>query len=209
MVVLAGEGASFSAGLDTRMFTPEGVPGEMSLLELAMGDENSIHAAIGEIQESFSWFSEIPAITIAAVQGHAVGAGFQIALACDFIVCAEDAKFSMREAKYGLIPDLTGTSPLVRCVGYKRALDICVTTRWVLADEAVRLGFATDVVRLDQLADRTQQLVDTVQSGIPGTAVELKSLLSGALDRTAQEQRIAERDAQIRRFAWLKKSMGQ
>jgi enoyl-CoA hydratase/carnithine racemase len=208
VVVLAGEGTSFSAGLDTRMFTPEGVPGEGSLLQVAMGDDDEVHAMIGEIQDSFSWFSEIPAITIAAVQGHAVGAGFQMALACDFIVCADDAKFSMREAKYGLVPDLTGTSPLVRTVGYKRALEICLTTRWVLADEAVRLGIAVDSVPVSSLAERTQELVDVVTSGIPGTAAELKSLLSNAVVASPVDQRVAERNAQIQRFKWLKKTMG-
>ena len=70
-------------------------------------------------------------MTIAAVQGHAIGAGFQLALACDFRVLAEDVQFCMAETGLGLVPDLGGTLPLVRLVGYSRAAEICVTSRRV------------------------------------------------------------------------------
>jgi enoyl-CoA hydratase/carnithine racemase len=207
VVVLTGEGASFSAGLDTRMFTPEGVPGELSLLDLAAKNDEEVDGVITEIQDSFSWLREVPAITVAAVQGHAVGAGFQIALACDLIVCAEDAQFSMKEAAYGLVPDLTGTSPLVQAVGYKRALEMCVTTRWVYAGEAVRLGIAIDAVPAAELSGRVQSLVESVTSGVPGTAAQLKSLLGNAVTASPADQLAAERSAQIRRFANLRKMM--
>ena len=209
VVVLAGEGASFSAGLDTGMFKPEGIPGEQSLLELAMEKDEDVDRMISEIQGSFSWLGEVPAITIAAVQGHAVGAGFQIALACDLIVCAEDAQFSMKEAAYGLVPDLTGTSPLVRTVGYKRALEMCLTTRWVYAEEAVRLGIAVDAVPQSELSERVQGLVDVVTSGVPGTAAELKTLLGHAVTASPADQLAAERRSQIRRFANLRKMMAR
>ncbi len=70
------------------------------------------------------------------MQGYAIGAGFQLALACDLRVLADDARFTMREPALGLVPDLTGTKPLVELVGYSRALEICATARWVAADEA-------------------------------------------------------------------------
>ena len=76
-------------------------------------------------------------MSIAAVQGHAIGAGFQLALACDLRVVADDVQFAMRETSLGLVPDLTGTHPLVGLVGYARALEICVTGRFVHAEEAV------------------------------------------------------------------------
>ena len=56
-----------------------------------------------------------------------MGAGFQLALACDLRVVADDARFAMRETSLGLVPDLGGTQPLVEAVGYSRALEICVT----------------------------------------------------------------------------------
>ena len=62
-------------------------------------------------------------VSIASVQGHAIGAGFQLALACDLRVMADDALLSMRETSLGLVPDLGGTQPLVDVVGYARALE--------------------------------------------------------------------------------------
>ncbi len=203
VVVLAAEGKSFSAGLDRRMFTPEGIPGQGSLMSLPDGSDDHIDTAIAEYQKGFSVFTDGPFVSIALVQGHAVGAGFQLALACDLIVCADDAQFSMREAAYGLIPDLTGTSRLVRTVGYGKALQICVTTRWVGADEAVRLGLATDAVPAEQLPSVAEEYVETVAGQVPGTAAAMKSLLSSAVTTTPQEQRDVERLAQIGRLRTL------
>ena len=65
------------------------------------------------------------------MRGYAIGAGFQLALSCDLRVVADDAQFSMKESALGLVPDLTGTKPLVESVGYARALEICATARMV------------------------------------------------------------------------------
>ena len=68
-------------------------------------------------------------VSIAAVQGHAIGAGFQLALACDLRILADDAKLCMKEPALGLVPDLTGTKPLVDIVGLPRAIELCLTAR--------------------------------------------------------------------------------
>ena len=141
-MVLRGEGASFSAGLDRRMLTPEGVPGEESLLTLATYDDQQIDAFIAQAQAAFAWWHRVPQVTVALVQGHAIGAGFQLALACDVMIVADDAKLAMRETSLGLVPDLAGTAPLVSRVGYSRAFEICARGRYVEADEAVRIGLA-------------------------------------------------------------------
>lgn len=151
VVVLRGEGKSFSAGLDRQAFTPEGFDGEPSFLDLARGDDATLDAAIAEYQEAFTWWRRTDLVTIAAVQGHAIGAGFQLALACDLRVVADDVQFAMRETSLGLVPDLTGTHPLVGLVGYARALEICATGRFVHADEAVRTGLANLAVPADEL----------------------------------------------------------
>src|ERR1019366_8303772 len=137
---------SFSAGLDRAMLTPAGVPGEPSVLALAAGAEGALEETIASFQRGFAIWSQVPAITIAAVRGHAVGAGFQLALAADLRVVAHDVAFAMAETGLGLVPDLGGTSPLVRCVGYGRALEICVTGRSVGAQEAVAIGLAAVAV---------------------------------------------------------------
>ncbi|PGH51042.1 enoyl-CoA hydratase/isomerase family protein [Streptomyces sp. Ru87] len=199
VVVLRGEGPSFSAGLDRRAFTPEGFEGEPSFMDLA-AREDAGDAAIAEFQEAFTWFRRNDLISVAAVQGHAIGAGFQLALACDLRVCAEDAQFAMRETSLGLVPDLTGTHPLVGLVGYARALEICVTGRLVRADEAERIGLANLVVPAADLDAATRDLAAAVTAAPRDAVIETKALLRGARDRTYDEQRAAERAAQGRRL---------
>ena len=77
---------------------------------------------------------------IAAVQGHAVGAGFPLAPACDLRIVADHVQFAIRETALGLVPDLGGTKPLVDAVDYPRALEICATGRPVGAQEAPACG---------------------------------------------------------------------
>lgn len=200
VVVLRGEGVSFSAGLDRQAFTPEGFDGEPSFLDLARGSEAGLDAAIATYQDAFTWWRRTDVITVAAVQGHAIGAGFQLALACDLRVCADDAQFAMRETSLGLVPDLTGTKPLVELVGYGRALEICATGRFVHADEAERTGLANLVVPASELDAAVTDLVAALLAPPRDAVVETKSLLRGAAAHSAKEQYAAERAAQGRRL---------
>lgn len=200
VVVLRGEGQSFSAGLDRQAFTPEGFDGEPSFIDLARGSDEALDAEIAAYQEAFTWWRRNDIISVAAVQGHAIGAGFQLALACDLRVAAEDAQFSMRETSLGLVPDLTGTHPLVSLVGYARALEICVTGRFVHADEAERTGLANLVVPAAELDGAVRDLAGALVAAPRDAVIETKALLRGAADRTYEEQRTAERAAQARRL---------
>ena len=198
VVLVRAEGPSFSAGLDRAMLTPQGAPGEPSILALAAGAAGALEDAIEQFQRGFSIWAQVPAITIAAVQGHAIGAGFQLALACDLRVVADDVAFAMRETSLGLVPDLAGTSPLVRAVGYARALEICATGRFVGAQEAVAIGLAAVAVPAEQLEATARELADAIL-GAPQTAVrELKPLLRSAVDASPGDQLRAEREAQAR-----------
>ena len=136
----ARRGPSFTAGLH-RAAHAAGRAGEPSVLELAASGEEALGPRSPASSAASPW-SQVPAVVLAAVQGAAIGAGFQLALACDLRVVADDVAFAMRETSLGLVPDLAGTAPLVRLVGYARALEICATGRAVHADEAVRLGLA-------------------------------------------------------------------
>ncbi|HVF18662.1 MAG TPA: enoyl-CoA hydratase/isomerase family protein [Mycobacteriales bacterium] len=200
VVVLTGEGASFSAGLDLAMFTPEGLPGTVGFAEMAQMPDADAEAVIASYQEAFTWWSRPDVISIAAVRGHAVGAGFQLALGCDLRVLTDDAQLTMAETTRGLVPDLAGTKPLVDIVGYSRALEICATGRRVGADEALRLGLAEVVVPSDELEGAVADLVAALLAPLRDAVIETKALLLGASSRTRAEQCVAERQAQLRRL---------
>jgi enoyl-CoA hydratase/carnithine racemase len=198
VVVIRAEGPSFSAGLDRDMLTPQGAPGEPSILALAAGAGGALEEAISGFQRGFAIWSQVPAITIAAVQGHAIGAGFQLALACDLRVVADDVAFAMRETSLGLVPDLGGTSPLVRSVGYARALEICATGRFVGAPEAVAIGLASVAVSREHLDVTARDLADAILQAPDAAVRELKPLLRHAIDASPTDQLKAEREAQAR-----------
>ena len=106
----------------------------------------------------------------------------------------------MKESALGLVPDLTGTKPLVEHVGYARALEICATARIVPADEAVAIGLATTAVPTDELDAAVDVLAAALVAPMPGVVSETKALLQGAAERDLDEQRRLEREAQVRRF---------
>lgn len=179
-VVLCADGPSFSAGLDRRMFTPEGIPGEGSMLAFAQMPPPELDAQIATYQEAFAWWRRSPVVTVAAVQGHAVGAGFQLALACDVIVVADDVAFAMKEPSLGLVPDLGGTLPLAQAVGYSRALELVVSGRRVGAEEAVRIGLALRSVPPEDLAQAAHEVASACASAAPGVVAATKALLRDA-----------------------------
>ena len=208
LVVVSGEGPSFSAGLDRNLIMGEPVDGQEPLLTLGAKPAPELQELISHFQAGFSWLRRPEIVSIAAVQGHAVGAGFQLALACDLRVVTPDAKFSMREPALGLVPDLGGTQPLVQLVGYSRALEICLTSRWVEADEALQLGLANIVVPAEELAGTVKDLSEALLTPLPGAVRETKALLLGASDRSYQDQLKAEREAQARRLKELLAALG-
>jgi enoyl-CoA hydratase/carnithine racemase len=203
VVVLKGAGASFSAGLDVGLLSPEGLPGEESVAALMHDTDGAVLDAIDGYQRGFTWLRDPRFVTIAQVRGHAIGAGFQLALACDLRVVADDVKFCMKEPALGLVPDLTGTKPLVEVVGYSRALEICATARYVLADEARELGLATVVVPAEDLDATTADLAAAIIANAAGAVRETKRLLQSAADADLDAQRLLERQAQLRRFREL------
>jgi enoyl-CoA hydratase/carnithine racemase len=204
VVVVRGAGHSFSAGLDRKMLVSgdadEGVETVASLLSRS---DEQISATIDAYQQGFTWLRDPRFVSIAAVQGYAIGAGFQLALSCDLRVVADDAQFCMKESALGLVPDLTGTKPLVESVGYARALEICATARMVGAAEAVHIGLALTAVPPDELDATIADLTAALTVPLPGAVSETKALLQGAAHRDLEEQRRLEREAQARRFREL------
>jgi enoyl-CoA hydratase/carnithine racemase len=209
VVVVRGAGDTFSSGLDRRMLTPQGVEGESSLMSLLEMPDGELADTISAYQEGFTWLRRSDIVSIAAVQGHAIGAGFQLALSCDLRILSEDASFAMREPMLGLVPDLTGTKPLVELVGYSRALELCATARAVGADEAREIGLATLVVPREELQQSVDDLVAALTAPLYGAVSETKTLLQSARVLDLEEQRRLEREAQVRRFRELASLMGQ
>lgn len=105
----------------------------------------------GKFLRAGNALAAIPRATIAAVNGYALGGGCEIALACDFRVAADNAKFGQPEILLGIIPGGGGTQRLARLVGAARAKDIILTGRQVDAEEAQRIGLADKVVPADQV----------------------------------------------------------
>lgn len=226
VVVVRGEGRAFSAGLDLSVAGALASGGEAAGGPAA-GDDGTVKRVAGaggtsaprgtfielvslppeqaadriaRFQEAFSWLRRPDLITVAAVHGHAIGAGFQLALACDFRVLSDDATFTMAEVGLGLVPDLTGTKRLVELVGYARALEICVTGRRVPAVEAERIGLANLVVGRADLDAAVADLTSAVLAAPRDAVVEIKALIAGAAGRAFAEQEAAERAAQVRRL---------
>jgi enoyl-CoA hydratase/carnithine racemase len=168
-VVVTGNGRAFSAGIDLASFDPA-VPGDRPPAVLTDRATEEREQAIAEVQEGYLWLHEAWYPTIAAVRGYAFGAGFQLALACDLRVAARGTRFGMLEAKYGLMPDLTGTQFLPRVVGPSKAKELIFTAAQVDANEALRIGLVNQVVDDGELESTVEALAERL-AGQPPIAI--------------------------------------
>lgn len=140
-VVLSGEGASFCAGLDFSSFQAmAGGEGTGVRVEVAIPEDSPVHA-LG--QHAVYVWRQIPAPVIAAVHGHALGGGFQLALGADLRIVHPNVQMSVLEIRWGLIPDMCGTMLLPPLVGLEAAKELTFTGRMIDGAEAVRLGVAS------------------------------------------------------------------
>jgi enoyl-CoA hydratase/carnithine racemase len=137
------------------------------------------------------------------VQGHAIGAGCQLALACDLRILADDAQLRLPEATLGLVPDLTGTSTLVELVGYSRALEICLTGRAVQAAEAHAIGLANLVVPAAELDAAVADLIAALTAVPVNASRATAELVRSAVRNDFAQQDAAERAAQVQRLQEL------
>jgi enoyl-CoA hydratase/carnithine racemase len=204
VVVVRGEGRAFSAGLDKRFFAAQEVDGLPGIAGIAALSDDDADATIAGFQSGFSWLRHPARVTVAAVQGHAIGGGFQLALACDLRVVADDVQFCMAETGLGIVPDLGGTYPLVQAMGYARAVEICLTGRRVGAPEAVASGLALRSVPAVELDAAVDELATALISAPAKAAAETLGLLAGVADGADPADALAaERAAQLRRLRSL------
>jgi enoyl-CoA hydratase/carnithine racemase len=168
-VVVTGVDPAFSSGIDTTVFT-------------SGRSANPADVDVAFFQRAFTIFEEIPKPVIAAVSGPAFGAGFQLALACDLRVVAEDASLSVMEVKWGIIPDLGATQRLPRVIGVGRAKELAFTARRIDAAEALQIGLANRVVAPGEHVKHATEWARELAAGPPLALAGIKRLMNAAFD---------------------------
>jgi enoyl-CoA hydratase/carnithine racemase len=198
-VVLSGEGRGFCAGLDLSSFEAMAGDGEPGAGDgpatrspgRGIMETNDRITHLGQ-QAAWVW-QELEVPVIAAIHGPALGGGFQIAMGADLRVVAPDAKLSVLEIRWGLIPDMTGTLMLPRVVGLEVAKDLTFTGRMVSGEEAVQLGLAS---RLSETPhDDAIALARDLAGKSPDALAHAKRLLNLSGTRPVAEQFLDERTA--------------
>ncbi|MDY0308451.1 MAG: enoyl-CoA hydratase [Castellaniella sp.] len=130
---------------------------------------------------------------IAAVSGYALGGGCELAMLCDFIIAAENAKFGQPEIKLGVIPGYGGTQRLPRAVGKAKAMDLVLTARMMDAVEAERAGLVARIVPAERLLDEALEAAATI-AAMPLPAVMMaKECVNRAFEATLDESLLFER----------------
>jgi enoyl-CoA hydratase/carnithine racemase len=188
-VVLSGEGRAFCAGLDIGAFFGGGDDEARSVVG---GDLTERHGGrVTNVAQHAVWaWAQLPVPVIAAVHGVALGGGLQVALGADLRIVAPDARLSVLEIRWGMVPDMCGTYLLPRLVKPDVAKELTWTGRMVEGEEAVRLGLATRVA--DDPRGAALELARQIAGANPDAVRRGKALLDAALDATTAEQFVAE-----------------
>ena len=168
VLVVIGDGRTFSTGIDTSSFGSNIFNGhEHDPVPEVVTDDDPMVTIIQGFQEAFTWLEEAPYPTIAAVRGYALGAGMQMALACDIRVAARGSRLGLLEHRYGLIPDLGGTQRLPRLVGRGKAKELIFTAQQIEAEEAYRIGLVEQLVEDEELESTVTSLAEQLASQPP------------------------------------------
>lgn len=201
-VVLSGEGASFCAGLDFSSFQTmadggrSGDPSEAATAAIsAPGSPGSMQQGrITHLGQQVSWvWQEIPVPVIAAVHGHALGGGIQIALGADIRIVHPDTKLSVREVHWGLVPDMTGTQVLASLVRPDVAKELTFTARIFSGREAFDLGLATRLsdTPVDDALAMAREIAGRSPDAVRGAKALFNRLVNaGAAEQFANERRV-------------------
>lgn len=187
MVVLAGEGPDFCAGAD------------LAELDEAAGGPGGVE--YGRIFEAvLKAIDEHPLPVMAAIHGAALGAGCQIAVACDLAVAAEDARIGIPSARLGIVINFENVQRLVVAVGPKRAADILVTGRTLSGAQAADWGLVNEAVPPTSLGERVEEVAETIAGAAPlsvrGSKRGIRDVLAHlSIDRGRDGRRLAAFDA--------------
>ena len=135
---------------------------------------------------------------IAAVQGFALGGGFELVLACDLVIAADNARFGLPETKLGLVPGGGGTQRLPRLVGRMRATELMITGRFLTADEAQAWGIVNQVAPKAELLERAAELAASVVAQAPEAVATIKRIVREGADAALSTALSLEQDATAR-----------
>ncbi len=193
-VLLRGEGRAFCSGLDLASLQSFG---SANVSEQSDNGERS-NVDPGPAQGGFAIWQQMDKPVVAAVQGYALGAGFQLALAADIRLAAEGAVMSVFEITYGLVPDLGGTQLLPPIVGPARAKELIWTAHRITTDEALAWGIVNRVVAPDRLEEEARALALDLASRPPLPIRFTKALVAKSGRVSLEEGMRKEIEAQIR-----------
>ncbi|MDQ4024263.1 MAG: enoyl-CoA hydratase-related protein [Actinomycetota bacterium] len=167
-VVVWGGERIFAAGADIK---------EMSDL-----DAVAMYRYIGRFQDVFTRLEQLPVVTIAAVNGYALGGGCELALACDLRVCADDARLGQPEILLGVMPGAGGTQRLPRLVGVGRGKELIYTGRFVEATEAKAIGLVNEVVPAGEVYSTATAMAERYAAGPTVALMAAKQAIQNGMD---------------------------
>ncbi len=183
VLIITGSSGSFCAGAD-----------------LSDGARHSgvaqRHQAMRQIDATAAALVRMTKPTIAAVDGVAVGAGMNLALACDVVVASTTARFAEIFAKRGLTLDFGGSWLLPRIVGMQRAKELALSARFVEAAEALAIGLCIDVVEPADLLDRARAAANSFMAGAPVAQMFIKQALNRSFEVSLEQALATEAQAQ-------------
>ncbi len=155
--------------------------------ELADLGEDEAVAFAERGQSVFQELALLKIPVVAAVNGFALGGGCELALACDFIIASEKAKFGLPEVTLGLIPGFGGTVRLARAIGIRRARELTFTGELISADEAFRIGLANKVAPASELRALVQNILEKILQRAPAAIAASKKSINRAWDMEIEE----------------------
>ncbi len=177
-IVLAAEGKHFSVGADFAF-----------LQRLSAMSASEIKGTVyANFQGAAKAIYRCPKPTLALVQGAAITVGCELALACDFRIAADTARFQESWIKLGIIPPLAGLFLLPRLVGMGRAMEMCLQGRPVLAEEALRIGLVSEVVAMDELQPRGEEIARELGGSAPLAYAAAKQGLQRGLESSMEAE---------------------
>lgn len=181
VVILRGNTKFFSAGADIKSFT-------------AMGPEDIARFALFG-HETVCKLERLPQITIAAIEGHAMGGGLEMALGCDFRFIARGAaKLAVPEVNIGAVPNMGGTQRLPRLIGKSRALEMLITGKQVSGEEALALGLVDRVYELADVLPQTMEFAKKLAQGPAVTIAMIKKSVNEGLEASLSVGLALERE---------------